>query len=94
MFVDRVGFLVLVSVWTLDILLDFIFQTNLVLCINLEFLISWLDIRNSFLFWLFFLQLGAIIRLSIWVSIFLFLEAFVLEPEIGRNLVLDQVVDR
>ena len=98
MFVDRVGFLVLVSIWTLKILLDLTFQSNLVLCINLQFLIRWLDIRNCFLFWLFFLQLRAIVGLSIWVRIFLFLEAFVLEivlmPEIDRDLVLDHVIDR
>ena len=98
MFVDRVRFLILVSVWALQILLDLTFDSNLVLCINLQFLISWFDIRYGFLFLNFFLQLGAIIGLSIRIGIFLFLESFVLEivlkPEIDWDLVLEHVVDR
>ena len=98
MFVDGVRFLVLVSVWALKILFNLCFYFNLVLCINLEFLVSWLDIRNSFLFCNFFLQLRAIIGLSIWVSIFLFLETFVLKivlmPEIYGYLVFDLVINR
>ena len=96
------GFLsLLVSIRTLEVLLNLLFHSDRVLFIHLEFLISnclrCFCIRKRTLFWRFLLVLWTVVRLPIKVQLFALMTSFVAEivlvPEIYWHLISDQVVD-